>query len=290
MATARSKKDRSLKETLTKPAGNRADNGTTLPVTPSHVGRTIRPVPEQLQQQRGFPAVGHNHNGNAWAWQLLIVTHDEDEERSVTRTFLEQLFASLKTDLQIVKKEISLDLKEVRRAVGARVVALEEHEAGREKEVEQLQQEVLWLREQQIDLQAHEEDLENRSRHNNIRIRGAPIGAEEEDVALYVLSLFNQILGVYTAAPIQFERVHRVGPPHLANAPSADILVCVHDFPLKERILPMAKDQHPPKFRGYLIITYQDLSAITLQKRRDIRPITSHLRDKGISYSWGHPF
>ncbi|KAJ1126507.1 hypothetical protein NDU88_004914 [Pleurodeles waltl] len=77
------------------------------------------------------------------------------------------------------------DLKVVRREleeVGERVTPLEEHENTRGEEVKQLHQEILWLQDQQIELQAHAEDLENWLRKNNIRIRGAPTGSEEEDI------------------------------------------------------------------------------------------------------------
>ncbi|KAJ1082152.1 hypothetical protein NDU88_002322 [Pleurodeles waltl] len=86
------------------------------------------------------------------------------------------------------------------------------------------------------------------------------------------------------------DRVHRVGPPRLAHVPPVDILVCVYDFLLRERILQMAREQHLLKFCGHTLLLYQELAAITLQKRKDFSPITSHLREKGVSYSWGYPF
>ncbi|KAJ1218845.1 hypothetical protein NDU88_006417 [Pleurodeles waltl] len=83
-------------------------------------------------------------------------------EGPVTCTFLEALVTSLKADLSLVKKVLSQDLKEFcseLREVEDRVKILREHETKRDEKVEQLQQEVLQLREQHIDLQAHTEDL-----------------------------------------------------------------------------------------------------------------------------------
>ncbi|KAJ1216233.1 hypothetical protein NDU88_003838 [Pleurodeles waltl] len=87
--------------------------------------------------------------------------------------------------------------------VDERVASLEEHENARGEEVEQLQQEILWLQDQQIELQAHAEVLENRSRRNNIPIRGAPTGAKEGDILSFVQALFLQTLG----KPAERERV-----------------------------------------------------------------------------------
>ncbi|KAJ1169313.1 hypothetical protein NDU88_001206 [Pleurodeles waltl] len=150
--------------------------------------------------------------------------------------------------------------------VGKRVASLEEHENTRSEEIEQLQQEILRLQDQQIELQAHAEDLENQSRRNNIRIRGAPTGAQEEDLLSFVQALFHQILREPTEREVCIYRVHRVRPSH---APPDDILACIHNFPLKEHKLQAAREQHPLKFRGHTLLLYQDFAAITLQKRTD---------------------
>lgn len=98
-------------------------------------------------------------------------------EEPVTLTFLAQLFSTLRDDFQELRKDLQGEIKEVQRdidAVGERVASIEEHQQARDEEVEHLQQEILRLQEQQIDLQSHTEDLENRSRRNNIRVRGVP--------------------------------------------------------------------------------------------------------------------
>ncbi|KAJ1117070.1 hypothetical protein NDU88_005270 [Pleurodeles waltl] len=76
-------------------------------------------------------------------------------------------------DLQAVKRDLCSDLQEVRRdldEVGERVVSLEYKDDNGHEELEWMRQEILCLQEQQIELQAHAEDLENYSMRNNIRI------------------------------------------------------------------------------------------------------------------------
>ncbi|KAJ1164287.1 hypothetical protein NDU88_004732 [Pleurodeles waltl] len=191
------------------------------------------------------------------------------------------------------KKDLAQDVKAIHKDltdVGDRVSASEDKETPREEEVKHLQQEVLRLQEQHIDIQAHAEDLENRSRLNNIPIRGVPHEAENEDVEFYVQVLFTQILDCEDPVPIQNDRAHRVNPPWSRSERPADVLVCLHDFTTKRLILRQARDQHPLKFKGHAVTLYQDLSALTLQECKDFHSVTSFLRNWGISYSWGHPF
>ncbi|KAJ1209899.1 hypothetical protein NDU88_005270 [Pleurodeles waltl] len=112
------------------------------------------------------------------------------------QSFLKGLFLSLKEELQVLKCDLSRDLKEVRHkleAVEKRVATLEEHEHNRDKEIKQ--EEVICLQEQQIMLQAHTADLENCWRLNNICIRRDTMAAEEDDIVQCVSSLFRHILG-----------------------------------------------------------------------------------------------
>ncbi|KAJ1197577.1 hypothetical protein NDU88_001434 [Pleurodeles waltl] len=59
----------------------------------------------------------------------------------------------------------------------------------------------------------HTDDLENRSRWNNIHIRWALTGAEEDDIAQYVGSVFCQNLEDDMDKEVRMDSVHRVGPP-----------------------------------------------------------------------------
>ncbi|KAJ1080468.1 hypothetical protein NDU88_000667 [Pleurodeles waltl] len=139
MAAAKAKKDCSLKDMLTKPTGPLEDR---------------KPLPRGLCPSQA-------------------------EEGQVTRSLMGAHFASLRDDIQAVKKDLLADLQEVQRNLeefGDRVSAVEDHKA--ECEGELLHQEVLWLQDLHTELQAHAEDLENRSQQKNIRIRGVPSRTE----------------------------------------------------------------------------------------------------------------
>ena len=95
----------------------------------------------------------------------------------VTRSFMEDLIDSLKTDIQALREEIAADVKELCREVvdvGNRGASMEDTLDTRGQELEVRRKEVCTHNDQLLDLQMHAEDNENRSRRNNIRIRGAP--------------------------------------------------------------------------------------------------------------------
>ncbi|KAJ1171911.1 hypothetical protein NDU88_003768 [Pleurodeles waltl] len=120
---------------------------------------------------------------------------------TVTHSFLEALFGLLWEDLQTVKQELSQELRAVQRdlvEIGDHVFTLDDNTSGRDEQLKNLQQEVIHLKEQQIDMQAHTEALENRLQRNNICIRSAPTAAEVEDINSYVKVLFVQIMGPST--------------------------------------------------------------------------------------------
>ncbi|KAJ1205686.1 hypothetical protein NDU88_001114 [Pleurodeles waltl] len=123
----------------------------------------------------------------------------------VTCSFLEALFTSLREDLQSFKKELSSNLQEVRcdiDAIGGRSVGMRKLNSFNRKSSDQ-----------QIDLQAHTEDLENRSWKNNIHIEEVPTDVEGKDAAAYAKDLFRAILEASPEMDIQLDRSHRVGLP-----------------------------------------------------------------------------
>ncbi|KAJ1083108.1 hypothetical protein NDU88_003268 [Pleurodeles waltl] len=105
---------------------------------------------------------------------------------------MEVFVMSLKYDLQSGKKYLPQDMKGIHSdlsELGDRIMALEDKVTPRDEEIE-----LLCLKEQLIDLKAHAEDLENRCRCNNIKIRRAPHGVEDGAMESYVQALFAQVL------------------------------------------------------------------------------------------------
>lgn len=66
---------------------------------------------------------------------------------------------------------------------------------------------------------------------------------------------------------------------HRANKQSRDIVCCKHDFTLKEQIMARARAQREIIYAGTSIQLYPDLSWITLEKRRHLKPLLLLLKD-----------
>lgn len=141
------------------------------------------------------------------------------------------------------------------------------------------------------ELQRKIEDLNNRGPRHNIRIRGLPEDVQPDKLEAVIFLIFNDLLE-WSPDSIELERFHRVLHPRgEAGALPWDVLYCVVSFPIKEEILRRARDrEHITYGGGGTVELYQNLSPITLQQRRALRPLFDVLRSRGIPYSWRFPF
>lgn len=79
-------------------------------------------------------------------------------------------------------------------------------------------------------------------------------------------------------------------PKGKSTDPPRDVICCISDFQLKENILRNARLRHKYWHEGSELQVFQDLSNITLQNRRDLKPLLELLREKAIIYRWKFPF
>lgn len=101
--------------------------------------------------------------------------------------------------------------------------------------------------------------------------------------------LFNGLLDRPPQTRIELERIHRaLRPKGKETDPPRDIICCIVDCKLKEDILRQARGKHPLQCAHLQI--FQDLSGITLQQRRNLKPLLDVLPARGILYRWKFPF
>lgn len=85
------------------------------------------------------------------------------------------------------------------------------------------------------------DDQENRSRRNNIRIRGLPVKVEPKDLAVAVTAIFNQILVKPTDSPIEIDHVYRLlGPRNPNLSYPRDVICRIHFFNIKAEFMQAA--------------------------------------------------
>lgn len=201
-------------------------------------------------------------------------------------------------DLQAVAADIKdtlftaiSDLRHELQAITGRIQRVEEGAALQSSEVKSIHYKVDSHTMQLRDLQRHVEDLDNRGRRHNLRVRGLPESVEQDQLLPTVTDLFNRLLDRPRQTPLAMERIHRALRPRGRDAdPPRDIVCYINDFTIKEEILKKTRDKSQLEYNGCRIYIYQDLSAITLRNRKDLRPLLDVLRTKGIRYRWKFPF
>ncbi|KAG8451976.1 hypothetical protein GDO86_003963 [Hymenochirus boettgeri] len=140
------------------------------------------------------------------------------------------------------------------------------------------------------DLFRQMEDLENRGRRNNIRIRGLPETVQDGALLESVTSLFHTILESDPSQIIELDRIHRSLRPKASSKFPRDVICRVHYFAIKEQILTQYRTISSLTHEGAEIQLFPDLSPSTLARRRQLRPLLQALRDKKLAYRWGFPF
>lgn len=139
------------------------------------------------------------------------------------------------------------------------------------------------------EMQLHLEEMEDRSRRNNLRLRGIPEATGQEDLAATATAIFQSLLD-NPPPHLEIDRVHRtLGPKSTDPARPRDVLCRLHRYAQKEILLRRAWDQGEVEFDGAHIQILPDLSRATLQRRAMLKPVLELARSLGCTYRWGYP-
>ena len=138
-------------------------------------------------------------------------------------------------------------------------------------------------------MQAQVEDLDNRNRRQNIRIRGIPESIT--DLMPAVSKIFQSLLPEKSLSAYACDRIHRaLRPKPPPDGPPRDVIMCMKDFLVKEDIMRASRNTPNISFEGKRIQIYPDISPATLDRRRRMKEVTSVLQSARIRYRWGFPF
>lgn len=133
-------------------------------------------------------------------------------------------------------------------------------------------------------------DLEDRSRRNNLKLRGIPESVPPSQLLQYAQALFSTLIPEATASDLLVDRIHRVPKPSfLPDDTPRDVLMRVHYYHIKDRILQASRKQKNIPQQYAAIRVLPDLSRHTLQFRRNLMTITKALRNHNILHKWKYP-
>lgn len=141
------------------------------------------------------------------------------------------------------------------------------------------------VKEEQAWMRAKLADLEDRSRRNNVKLRGIP-----SDLPRYAKELMHIVIPEASPRDVIIDRIHRIAKPsHLTTSVPRDVLMRFHFYHTKEKLLMglRAKSPLPAPYTG--IQLFPDLSKYTFQLRRQLNPITKGLQNHKLQYKWRYP-
>lgn len=223
-----------------------------------------------------------------------------EEEQNPSMAELKDYIKALPTaaNLKSLFKEFSLTVKEELADIKTEVKQIAHHIDKLEETNNQIISHAEYLEttisNQQKDLyqlKLHLDDLENRSRRNNLRLKGIPESVPDKEIPLLLTQIFNELLGLPEDNDVGLQRAHRVYRPRSSeNDRPRDVLCCLLCFRTKEEILAKSRIAKKIEHDGSEISIFQDISRFTLYLRNLLQPFTRTLRDRNIKYRWLFPF
>uniref|UniRef100_A0A803J2S0 L1 transposable element RRM domain-containing protein n=1 Tax=Xenopus tropicalis TaxID=8364 RepID=A0A803J2S0_XENTR len=194
----------------------------------------------------------------------------------------------LQTELNTVAAKITDHVTQEIRDLGQRTAAIEDKVDDLISKTAEHDIQLAQLKRQLTDMQDNLEDQENRSRRNNIRIRGLPdvIQNLQEEIPQLLKSIVPDI----TDSQLLMDRVHRALGPRREGAPPKDIIARLHYYSTKEAIMSASRATSHLEYKGHQYSIYADLAALTIQKRKLMKPVLTILTSHRIRYRWGYPF
>ncbi|OCT88259.1 hypothetical protein XELAEV_18016891mg [Xenopus laevis] len=173
----------------------------------------------------------------------------------------------LRTELDVTTKKITASLSKEIKEISKRTDTLETRMDDTTTVLEGHETDIDTLRFQLQELQDKIEDMENRSRRVNIRIRGLPESYKnlEDDMTEFFSNLVPQL----PTSKLEIDRIHRAlgRPPQEGNP--RDVILKLTTTPPKKLLC---------------------MQQATIAKRQSFKPITAVLQQHNIKYRWAFPF
>ncbi|CAL9699011.1 unnamed protein product [Knipowitschia caucasica] len=166
-----------------------------------------------------------------------------------------------------------------------RVDEAEAQGTDHERRIQALEQSLAEVRQTNMKLHSKLDDLEGRSRRNNIKIVGIPEGEEKGRPTEFVTSLIPKLLEQGNLAKqVIVDRAHRVPMPRATSTQRPrSIIARIHFYQEKEMLLRLSR-QNQLVYNGARIFIYPDYTADVMTQRRGFRDVMQALREKEVTF------
>lgn len=132
--------------------------------------------------------------------------------------------------------------------------------------------------------------MEDRTRRNNVKIQGIPESVKPPDLKKYFVNLMKAALPEAPLEDLVIDHIHRL--PNPKNIPShlpRDTIVRIHFYHIKDQFMIAARSRDDLPSEMQDLSFFADLSAFTMQQRRQLATITKPLNNHHIPYRWLYP-
>lgn len=195
--------------------------------------------------------------------------------------------AMLSTGLAQTATQITSTIQADLQQLGARIDVIEKKSDQANGRINQNTARIQDLQDQLDSALYKIDDLENRSRRSNFRIRGLP--ETVTDVPAAVRSLLKDLLPDISEHRMELDRAHRALQPLRKDGLPRDIIVKPHFYEVKEGVMKASRAAEQILLQGQPIQIFADLSPYTIQKRRALKPLLQTLIQRNIKYRWAFP-
>lgn len=253
----------------------------------SGTGKQVKP-----KALRGASA---NQNANANEEEEVTATMLRDMIQSMKADICNSIEAAVKglqTDIAAVKSELSTTTAALQQTINLqeeRLAAVEESATKTSDGLADMEVTMSALKGEIRALQSKCEDLENRSRRNNLRIVGIAEGEEGRTPTTFISNLLKDLFD-FEDQPL-IDRAHRLSQAkQKTGQPPRPFILRVHFFHVKEQILRRAREKGDLIYNGKAIHIFGDLTAGEAKRRaafNDVRKILHNIA--GARFGFRHP-
>lgn len=216
------------------------------------------------------------------------------EVKALQAEIMAEFRATALTMREEVVKELRSTLTSLQTTVADhanKISALEDSQNDVTDRLAELETRCASLASDNIKLKAAVDNQENRSRRQNLRIVGLPEGEEGNNPTAFMGPFLRELLGegALTTTPV-VDRAHRtfVAKPPPGQPPRA-MLVRLHYYQTKERILRAFRERSQLSYHGKRIHIFPDYSAALARRRAEFKVVKAQLHQAGVKFGLIYP-
>lgn len=207
----------------------------------------------------------------------------------LTTTIREEI-ASLRTEFLAEIRASTAALQATISSHGSKIKDIETSMNSVDERLDILERKYQSLERDNEKLKSKADDLENRSRRNNLRILGIPENVETSKPSHFMASFFAELFGDKLPQTPEIERAHRsLAPKPRFGAPPRPMIVRFLRFQTREDILRLSREHGELRYKESKILIFPDFS-VELKKRRDqFKSVKAELHGAGVKFRMLYP-